>query len=67
MPSCPSLQQPCPRRPIIAVDMVFAYRWIWMKSDDRNLATKMRRINFVAVMADIESKNDSARTPEGLI
>ncbi|KAH0426742.1 hypothetical protein CcaCcLH18_10113 [Colletotrichum camelliae] len=56
-----------PGWPVIAVDMEFAHQWIRMEYDDCNLVIKMRQVNFMAGVDEIESENKDGRTPEGLV
>ncbi|KAF5482946.1 hypothetical protein CGCS363_v015125 [Colletotrichum siamense] len=56
-----------PGWPVIAVDMEFAHRWIRTEYEECNLATKMRQVNFMAGIDEIESEDEGGRTPEGLV
>ncbi|KAL3294575.1 GTPase-activator protein for Ras-like GTPase containing protein [Colletotrichum asianum] len=56
-----------PGWPIIAVDMEFVHQWIRAEYEECNLATKMRQVNFMAGIDEIESEDEGGRTPEGLV
>uniref|UniRef100_L2FSL9 Uncharacterized protein n=1 Tax=Colletotrichum fructicola (strain Nara gc5) TaxID=1213859 RepID=L2FSL9_COLFN len=56
-----------PGWPIIAVDMEFVHHWIRTEYEECNLATKMRQVNFMAGIDEIESEDEGGRTPEGLV